>query len=262
MQIDWITVGAQIINFLVLVWLLQRFLYGPIVRAMDRRERRIAKRLEEAEQGKREAQAEAQSYRDKQQRLEQQRDEFLAKALASADHEKTVLEKALRSEIDQQRQEWLRQIDAQRNSFLRDVRERTAEHFYGLARKALNDLADARLEEQMAAVFVRRIGELDGETRRKIGAACKVAGDTVTIRSRFALPPARQGEITAVIHDLIAGDASVAYEHDDTAGSGIELKAGSQRVAWSLDSYLDGLQQAIAEELSSMSNFSVETAAS
>jgi F-type H+-transporting ATPase subunit b len=261
MQIDWITVGAQIINFLVLVWLLQHFLYGPIVRAMDRREQRIAKRLEEAEQGKREAQAEAQSYREKQDRLEQQRGEFLAKARASADHEKTVLEKALRSEIDEQRQEWLRQIDAQRNSFLRDVRERTAEHFYGLARKALNDLADAGLEDQMAAVFIRRIGDLDGETRRKIAAACKAADNTVTIRSRFALPPARRREITAAIHDTIASDTSVAYAQDDTAGSGIELKAGSQKIAWSLDSFLDSLEQAVGDELSSMSNSSVEAAA-
>ena len=36
---DWFTVIAQIINFLILVALLKRFLYGPIIRAMERRER-------------------------------------------------------------------------------------------------------------------------------------------------------------------------------------------------------------------------------
>ena len=41
MQIDWLTVAAQIVNFLVLVWLLQRFLYKPITNAMHRREERI-----------------------------------------------------------------------------------------------------------------------------------------------------------------------------------------------------------------------------
>ena len=48
MQIDWFTVVAQIVNFLTLVGLLKKFLYGPIIRAMDDRERRIASRLEEA----------------------------------------------------------------------------------------------------------------------------------------------------------------------------------------------------------------------
>ena len=45
MQVDWITTIAQIINFLVLVYLLKRFLYGPIVSAMIHREAHIAERV-------------------------------------------------------------------------------------------------------------------------------------------------------------------------------------------------------------------------
>ena len=43
MQIDWITVSAHIVNFLILVWLLKRFLYRPVIRAMDRRIAAVAK---------------------------------------------------------------------------------------------------------------------------------------------------------------------------------------------------------------------------
>ena len=43
MTIDWITVAAQIANFLVLVWLLRRFLYRPILDGIDAREAEIAK---------------------------------------------------------------------------------------------------------------------------------------------------------------------------------------------------------------------------
>ena len=50
MLIDWFTVCAQIVNFLVLVALLKHFLYGPILRAMDAREQTIAGRLAEAQQ--------------------------------------------------------------------------------------------------------------------------------------------------------------------------------------------------------------------
>lgn len=262
MQIDWITVGAQIVNFLVLVWLLQRFLYGPITSAMDRRERRIAKRLDDAELRKQEAEAEARKYREKQQRLDQQRGDFLAEAQASAEQERKVLEKALHRDIDRQRQEWSRQFEAQRAQFLKEVRERAASHFYGMARKALNDLADARLEDQMAAVFINHIAALDDATRRKIGAACEAAGNTVTVHTRFALPPARRRELTAAVHDTIAGDAEVAYEEGGAAGSGIELQAGSQKVAWNLDSYLDDLQQAVGEELSAMPSSPAEPAPS
>ena len=42
MLIDWFTVGAQALNFLILVWLMKRFLYKPILHAIDAREKRIA----------------------------------------------------------------------------------------------------------------------------------------------------------------------------------------------------------------------------
>ena len=57
MTIDWLTVGAQVLNFLVLVYLLKRFLYGPVVRAMARREEAIAERQREAQQRKEDAEA-------------------------------------------------------------------------------------------------------------------------------------------------------------------------------------------------------------
>jgi len=48
MLIDWFTVVAQVVNFLILVWLLKRFLYRPILNAIDAREKRIATKLADA----------------------------------------------------------------------------------------------------------------------------------------------------------------------------------------------------------------------
>jgi len=55
MLIDWFTVAAQAVNFLVLVWLLKRFLYKPVLAAIDEREKRIAAQLLDAEKKKAEA---------------------------------------------------------------------------------------------------------------------------------------------------------------------------------------------------------------
>ena len=56
MLINWFTVCAQAINFLILVWLLKRFLYKPILHAIDEREKGIATQLADAEAKKAEAQ--------------------------------------------------------------------------------------------------------------------------------------------------------------------------------------------------------------
>ena len=42
MKIDWFTVFAQVINFLILVWLLKQFLYKPILNAIEARENKVA----------------------------------------------------------------------------------------------------------------------------------------------------------------------------------------------------------------------------
>ena len=40
MKINWFTVIAQLVNFLILVWLMKRFLYKPILNAIDEREKK------------------------------------------------------------------------------------------------------------------------------------------------------------------------------------------------------------------------------
>ena len=56
MTIDWFTVGAQTLNFLLLVWLLKRYLYGPILKAIDDRETQTAKVINQADAIKLDAQ--------------------------------------------------------------------------------------------------------------------------------------------------------------------------------------------------------------
>ena len=55
MLIDWFTVLAQIINFLILIYLLKRFLYGPIIRAMEEREKKMVADQDRAKNAEKEA---------------------------------------------------------------------------------------------------------------------------------------------------------------------------------------------------------------
>jgi F-type H+-transporting ATPase subunit b len=248
MQVDWLTVAAQITNFLVLVWLLQRFLYGPITRAMKRREQRIAERLREADANREEAEKEADEYRAKRQDLEERREQIMAQAREDADEERKALEQDARHAAEQSKQEWLQQMEDQRAEFLRHVRLRSTEHFYALARRALADLADIRLEEQIGSVFIEKLSALDAETKRKIAAEARKAGNAVTVRSRFEMSANLKRQVTKAIHDGIHGDAEVSYEQSPAAAVGMELRAGGQTVSWNLDSYLDGLESRVASE--------------
>lgn len=79
MLIDWFTVIAQIVNFLVLLLLLRRFLYRPILDAMQARERKVAERLESAAQERIRAEEERERYKALTEELRQRQSENKAR---------------------------------------------------------------------------------------------------------------------------------------------------------------------------------------
>ena len=253
MQIDWFTVGAQIVNFLVLVWLLKHFLYGPITQAMERREQRVKDRLREAELTKQEAENEARAFEEKQEDLKRQSERMLNEARASAEEERKVLERQAREEVDTRRREWLHQLETERASFLSQLRDRSTEQFYALAARALDDLGNADLEDQMAFGFIKRLESLQGKAKEDLAHECAAAGGKLTVHSRFALSSEARRRVTAAIHRELGKTLQPEYETRGQGTSGIELKAGSLTVSWGFESYLDGLQRAIEEQFSALS---------
>jgi F-type H+-transporting ATPase subunit b len=84
MLIDWFTVAAQVVNFLILVWLLKHFLYKPVLNAIDVREKRIAKELADADAKQKQAQGERDEFANKNKVFDEQRDALLSKAADDA----------------------------------------------------------------------------------------------------------------------------------------------------------------------------------
>ncbi|MBL8296436.1 MAG: hypothetical protein JNN08_31615, partial [Bryobacterales bacterium] len=122
MLIDWFTVGAQIVNFLVLVWLLKKFLYGPIVHAVDEREGRIAGRLAEAKEKEEQAAQERAQYEAKIQELEATHESMLAQMRAEVERNQSELIEKARARVQALETEWQEEVDRERREFLAGLR--------------------------------------------------------------------------------------------------------------------------------------------
>src|ERR1022692_4435567 len=146
MLIDWFTVAAQAINFLILVWLMKRFLYKPILNAIDEREKRIATELANADKKKAEAQKESDEFKHKNEEFDQQRAALLSKATDEAKAERQrLLDEAqtAATAVSSKRQEALR---AEELNLRQAIGRRTQQEVFAIARKALTDLATTSLE--------------------------------------------------------------------------------------------------------------------
>ncbi|RIA55069.1 hypothetical protein [Dichotomicrobium thermohalophilum] len=238
MQVDWITVAAQIINFLILVWLLHRFLYGPITRAMERRENRIRERLDDAAEEREKAEARQQELDAKLQELEDQREAKLEQAREEAEELKHKLEQEAREEVDRKREAWLAEMREDREDFLSQLRETMSEGFRDLAEDALRSLADTGLSEPMATVFLDRLHSLPEEDVQRLAEAARDTG-RMTIESGQPLEADTRRKLTRAVHDLIADKVDIDYEGEVPDLVGIRLRAGSATTEWSVDEYLD-----------------------
>lgn len=249
MLIDWFTVGAQIVNFLILVLLLRRFLYGPIVRAMEAREARIAAQAAEAAATKEAAEAEAAAYRAKSAELDEQRDAVLSAAKGEAESWRKEHLAQVRAELEEARTGWYRGIQAEQSAFLRSVRERLARQVCDISRRALADMADAELEERMIAIFLRRLRDLSPQERERLTGSAVAAGRPLAVRSAFAIPSATRQQIAETLHADLAATVELEFEQEPALVCGVELRAHDHKVAWTLDDYLDALEADLLERL-------------
>jgi len=249
MLIDWFTVGAQAINFIILVWLLKRFLYKPILNAVDAREKRVAAELADAAAKKAEAVKERDEFRHKNEEFDQQRVALLSKAAEEAKAERQRLLGEARRAADvlsAKRQETLRS-DAR--NLGEAISRRTRQEVFAIARKALTDLATTSLEERLAEVFMRRLREMDGKAKAGLAEALKSASDPALVRSAFDLPAEQRTAIQNALNETFSAKIRVRFETAPDLVGGIELTTNGQKVAWSIGDYLASLQKGVEDLL-------------
>lgn len=249
MLIDWFTVGAQALNFLVLVWLLKRFLYQPILDAIDARERRIAKELADADAKKAEAQKEHDEFQHKNEAFEQQRAALLGKATDEAKAERQRLLDDARQAADALAAKREQALRSEQRSLNEALSRRAREEVFAIARKALTDLATTSLEERMGAVFTRRLRAMDGKAKAGLGEALKSASSPGVVRSAFDLPADQRAAIQNAINETFSAEVHLRFETAPELVSGIELATDGQKVGWSIGDYLTSLEQDVGELL-------------
>jgi len=261
MLIDWFTVGAQTLNFLVLVWLMKRFLYKPILDAIDAREKRIALALLDAALKQTSAQKERDAFHQKNADFDHQRNDLLrqVKDEAKAEHQRLLGE--ARQAADTLRTKKQDALTSELQNLHQEIARRSREEVLAIAKKVLTDLAGTTLEERMGAVFTRRLRELDDEARAGLAKALKTAANPVRVRSAFELPAAQRATIQSALNEAFSGDMQIQFETEPDLISGIELTANGWKLAWNIADFLASLEQRVGELIKEKSEQQVHPAA-
>jgi F-type H+-transporting ATPase subunit b len=249
MLIDWFTVGAQAVNFIVLVWLMKRFLYKPILNAIDARENSIASELAEADAKKAEAQSERYEFQAKNEEFDRQRAALLIRAEDEAKAERLRLFEEARQAADILSAKRLEALNNDADNVNQEISKRAQQEVFAIARKTLTDLATTSLEERIGEAFIRRLRDMDDGAKATLAHALATASAPARVRSAFDLSATQRTAIEEALKATFSAEAPVRFETAPELISGVELTANGQKVAWSIADYLSSLEKGVSEIL-------------
>lgn len=243
MLIDWFTVLAQIINFLILIYLLKRFLYGPIIKAMEKREKNMADALERAKNAEKEASQRSLELEKEKQSLMHSKERLLSEAQTEVNAWRESTLKASKEEIEALRKSWMDRLNAGQQDFLNTLKRRIVEQTMRISEKALNDLANERLEEQIIKVFLEKVSRKKNEFRQKD------LKQAISVQSGLAIKEDQVQGIREHLSQLFPTTAPIEFHVSPDLGMGIQVMAGDWKVAWNLTEYLEDLEKKITDGL-------------
>lgn len=243
MPIDAFTVIAQVLNFLVLVWLMKRFLYKPILGAIEARESGIRKELADADEKRDQATKEREDFRHRNEVFDRQREELLSKATEDAEAHRIAMIEAARDAADTLTRKRKEAMEADHADLARELGRKARIEVFAVARKALADLADESLEEKFASVFARRLRDLDAPARKAFAQALDSSRDPILVRSAFDLGEIGRALVRKVLDETFDSDATLLYETTPDLVAGVEITCNGQKLTWSVAGYLEDLDK-------------------
>jgi F-type H+-transporting ATPase subunit b len=253
MLLDSFTIIAQIINFLILIYLLKRFLFHRIIKIMDDREKQITDRMQDAETVKEKAQKELDEQQRIRKELQEKWNEMLTQAKKDAQKKREELVKDARSKIDEEQKNWREAILKQRTAFLRDLRHLSCEQVCQMGRKVLADLADEKLENQLIENFLIQLGKLSKEEKQDFIRFIDKDERKIWVDSSFQLTGKKESEIRKILEKIIGDKVEINFKVSPKLICGIETRTEGKKISWNIENYLDGLEEQLKKAFTEFS---------
>ncbi|NBC64206.1 MAG: hypothetical protein GVY07_00915 [Bacteroidetes bacterium] len=243
MEINWFTFTAQIVNFLILIWLLKRFLYTPLQNVMKNREEEVLSRLEEARQKLVHAEEMSKEYQEKMDQLEEQKEEWLEEAKRETESFRKELLQTARNEVDAIHAKWMKALESEKRLLMEALERQSVQKILSIVEKIVIDLSDSDLEQQTIQRFLEKIKTKDEAGKTQVE---KIRSEKeIEIVSSFPLEKKDRQKIDSVIQGMFSDQTTYKYTTDSDLGFGIELQSNGWKLGWNMKMYLNELRSEV-----------------
>ena len=237
MSINWVTLIAQILNFLILVILLYFVLFRKIIQVMDERQKRVETQLNEAKMSRQKADQDKAILEKEKEQMQQQKSVLLTKLHDEVSVQKEALIKKSQEEVDEKRKAWESEINSQKEQFFQTLRKMAGESGLLISRQVMKELADSDLQQLIEKSFVQKLNVfLESQKPQDFGESARIA-------SAFPMSESTLHQINDILKKSQGKTIGIETRLSPELLLGVELTMGSTKIAWNVEERLQKLHE-------------------
>lgn len=221
MEFDWTTFLLEIINFLILVWILKHFLYRPILNVIAQRRAGIEKTLADARRIEAEATLLKQQSEQRQTEWEAEKEMAQARLQEELAAQREQMMAALEAALAEERERRRVLEERQRHDFEHAAERAGIAHGAAFAAKLLGRAATPELEARLYGLLLEDLRGLCAEDKRALSDVAATPGLQLQVQSAFALDECKLAELARALAEVV-GEKTLPLEHHENP----ELVAG------------------------------------
>ena len=227
MELDWSTFLLEIINFLVLVWILKRFLYQPVLDVIARRRKDIADRLADADKVQQEAESLKSQYEGRLADWDQERRQARDNLAQELDSERVRQLTLLQTSLEHEREK--AEVAGQRQQA---EQQRATEHHAlqqgaAFAGRLLAQASGRELEARLLDLLLDQLSQLSGEQLSGLRQQWGEPPAAIEVSSAFDLSEEQRGSLETALHRVSGLDVPLAFRQDKELLAGLHIVIGA-----------------------------------
>jgi F-type H+-transporting ATPase subunit b len=226
MGLDWSTFLLELINFLILIWILKRFLYAPVKAAIEARRQRVEAVLAEAQATRVEAEQLRAEYQSREQTWTDEREQARAALERELGAERSRRLEELQAELQLQREKAAILEARQRQETERRVQGEALALAATFGSKLLARVADPCLESRLVELVIEDLPRLSEAHRHILATATDGGTGRVRVQSAYPLPSDQQAALESSLSAAAGRELRCTLERDPDLIAGLRIDAG------------------------------------
>lgn len=248
MQINWFEVFAQILNFFILLFLLNKFLFKPVMAAMEKREEEIANTVKNAEVKLAEAESLVENYEKKISEIKLQKDEILTQAKKEAESKRELLLSQYKEEVSLKKQNFENEFINEKSDFIKEFRKFLANYTIKISKKVLKPLSNSDLEDKVFEGLLNTIEKIDEDI---LNEERKIKRESITVESSNELPDVQKNILNEKISSILnqeKNNLNISYKINLDLIYGYKIIFNTYTINENLNFYLKDLEEEVTKQ--------------